>query len=288
MSARIRNRFSRSWLRVAAPRAWVLPIEAWNPNYVRYVSRVPKSQKKLSNFRRNSRFTHVLADVPRHYVEEYVAYLRKEYPDLASRMPEVAFVDQVGNPATFDVDGHQLSGNLIRYQKVTGDLRKLFGPSIPGRIVEIGVGFGGQFLVADHFLSFEDYVMVDLLPVLHLAEAVCEQFLVHNSYRCITCNQLPETERYDLVISNYAFSELPRSLQLRYLERVLCRSRRGYITMNAGTSDLPSEAGPMTIGDIVKKIPEATVIRDRESVDTSIVVWGNVGEIRGIEQVVGR
>jgi hypothetical protein len=55
---------------------------------------------------------------------------------------------------------------------------------------------------------------------------------------------------YDLVISNYAFSELPRDVQINYVKSVLAPSKRGYLTMNSGRSDWTGRsAGKLTLDE---------------------------------------
>ena len=41
-----------------------------------------------------------------------------------------------------------------------------------------------------------------------------------------------DIDNYDIVISNYAFTELPRSIQDIYLKKVILNSSNGYITYN--------------------------------------------------------
>jgi hypothetical protein len=56
-------------------------------------------------------------------------------------------------------------------------------------------------------------------------------------YRPTTLNRFDErAAKFELAISNYAFSELPKVLQLRYITKVLSRAERLYMTMNSGTS----------------------------------------------------
>jgi hypothetical protein len=50
--------------------------------------------------------------------------------------------------------------------------------------------------------------------------------------------QVPLLVHYDLVISNYAFSECSTELQRDYIERILSKSRNGYMICNQlGTFD---------------------------------------------------
>ncbi len=47
-----------------------------------------------------------------------------------------------------------------------------------------------------------------------------------------TINDLPENQDYDLIISNYAFSECTKTIQEIYLEKIINKSLRGYMTCN--------------------------------------------------------
>ena len=47
-------------------------------------------------------------------------------------------------------------------------------------------------------------------------------------------NDTKKINKIDLLINNYAFSELPKNLQIKYLEEVISKSTHGYMTMNSG------------------------------------------------------
>ena len=63
---------------------------------------------------------------------------------------------------------------------------------------------------------------------------------MNGAYEVTTLNeQLPCN--YDLVISNYAFSELPMLVQQAYIRKVLAYCTRGYLTMNTGIGGVRSK-----------------------------------------------
>ncbi len=70
-----------------------------------------------------------------------------------------------------------------------------------------------------------------------------------------------EPRDYDLVISNYAFSELPKKLQLAYIEKVLAKAKRGYLTMNSGLGNARS-IGKLDIDELKELLPEFTLIEE--------------------------
>ena len=78
---------------------------------------------------------------------------------------------------------------------------------------------------------------MDLNEVLELNVKYLENFILNSYYQCSTLNQLGSECNFDLVISNFAFSELPRALQIKYVEKVLSKSKRGYLVMNSGNDD---------------------------------------------------
>ena len=81
---------------------------------------------------------------------------------------------------------------------------------------------------------------------------------------------------WDVVISNYAFSELHRDLQLSYIERVIANSKSGYIIMNSGRSNITGRSeGKLRLDEIRNYIPNLQV---KEEVpltgpDNYIIYW---------------
>jgi hypothetical protein len=82
-----------------------------------------------------------------------------------------------------------------------------------------------------------------------------------------------ESRAYDLVVSNYAFTELPRSIQESYLQRVILRSSRGYITYNEIT---PPRFRSYKAEELLALIPRATRVKEEPLTHPKncIIVWG--------------
>ena len=82
------------------------------------------------------------------------------------------------------------------------------------------------------------------------------------------------SEDYDLVISNYAFSELRREVQDMYLEKIILRSKRGYITWNSISL---KNFGGYSVNELLAKIPGSIRIDERPLTDPDncIIIWGN-------------
>ena len=101
--------------------------------------------------------------------------------------------------------------------------------------------------------------------------------LLNGSFKTTTINE-EIAEEYDLVISNYAFSELPKSLQIKYIEKVLIKSKRGYITMNSGYGkDNLRSFKKMSIQEIRDHLPNTTLLKEEPLTYeyNYILIWGN-------------
>jgi hypothetical protein len=87
-----------------------------------------------------------------------------------------------------------------------------------------------------------------------------------------TLNELPPLD-YDLVISNYAFSELSRDLQKAYLDKVILRAKRGYMLCNQIT---PAGYGSYRPEDLLAAINDAKRLAEEPLTfeGNYLIVWG--------------
>lgn len=77
-----------------------------------------------------------------------------------------------------------------------------------------------------------------------------------------------------MFISNYAFSELSRQVQDMYLERVILKSKSGYIMWNGHGWGVDG----YTAEEILRMIPDSRVVLPAEPFpvpkEFAIIVWG--------------
>ena len=89
-------------------------------------------------------------------------------------------------------------------------------------------------VILDKILQIENYIYIDLIEVNQLIDKFVGNFDVNFSY---TFTSLQDKFKFDseldLVISNYAFSELPRNLQNLALDKVINNSKNGYMIINS-------------------------------------------------------
>lgn len=148
-----------------------------------------------------------------------------------------------------------------------GDLNNL-------KICEIGVGYGGQArIIFAKFPKVASYAFVDLQSVLNLSKKYLSNFSdISAKMDFYTLDNLGEND-YDLVISNYAFSELNRTIQELYLDKIINRSKHGYITYNEISGD---SLASYKIGEYQKIIHKDIKILEENPLThplNKIVVW---------------
>lgn len=209
--------------------------ESDDGRYVAFVSRAATDYQVFKNFKKNSTYRAILEHASQDEGLEYLKFVSQDSPALLAKVNAIKVNDEIGSPITYDYPPvGRISPSTLRYLKVASDLHKYFGENIGDSIAEIGVGYGGQCLTIDQLFHFQKYTLFDLSPVLDLVTRYLECHTLNGSYQCTTLNQLAIDAKFDLVISNYAFSELPSKLQRMYIKKVLSKCKKGYLTMNSG------------------------------------------------------
>jgi hypothetical protein len=181
---------------------------------------------------------------------------------------------EIGNPFIYPYKGlGKISPTQIRYAKVLQDLEILFGKLSNISIAEIGAGYGGQ---AAHILArfaVEKYSIYDLEWAGKLALKYLERSGIPvNSYPVLA--SVGEKKKFDLVISNYAFSELYRETQELYFENVIANSKAGYVIYNHIHSD-PTLS--LSAEEFAARIHGAEIFQEipKTFPGNVLVVWGH-------------
>ena len=254
--------------------------ESDNSFYLHAVRAATSEYKAFSTFKRDPHYRTVLEHVTRAEGQAYLDVLRKDAPDFLDDIEKFKINDLIGSPYVFSYPGIGTIGpTTLRYMKVASDLRKLFGADLGGNIAEIGVGYGGQMLVNDRAFSFRRCDLFDLAPVLSLVERYLESHVLNNAYHPTMLNQHLGGDAYDLVISNYAFSELPSQLERKYIEKVLSNAKRGYLTMNSGRADSRFTDNKLSVEELRELLPPFDILPEipLSCPGNYIIVWGHGG-----------
>jgi hypothetical protein len=252
--------------------------ESDNGLYLGAVKEAVRNYAAFTKFKRNPHYRAILEHVSPEQGQAYLEIIREQTPELLREIDKFKINDLVGSPFVHDYpDIGTISPTTLRYIKVASDLQKIFGDLPQARIAEIGVGYGGQCLVYDLVGRFSQYHLYDLPPVLELASQYLECHLLRGAYRTSTLNRNDGAESYDLVISNYAFSELPAALELRYIEKICSCSQRGYLTMNSGLEDSCFTKNKLSLDRLKQLLPPFEIMEEKPLTfrKNYIIVWGH-------------
>jgi hypothetical protein len=212
---------------------------------------------------------HVSIDEGHEYIEEI-----KKYGSWSENFTKVLVkLDKIGKPKKFKFKPYgTFSPTLLRYLKVYTDLMKNFGPLNNFHIVEIGVGFGGQASLINLLDQPLSYTFYDIPPVLELVQKYTKELNVPGKFTFMDGRD-PKSSNSDLVISNYAFSELNREIQDQYLKNVVLPAPRGYITWNNYSSDT---LGGYSLAELIRLIPNSEIHPEIPNTGerNAIIVWG--------------
>lgn len=153
-------------------------------------------------------------------------------PEYLQKLKNFQQNDRFGGPVTYSYGlMGDFSPTTLRYVHAAANVEKLFGSLDGKNIVEIGGGYGGQCLTLSKVCRWKNYTIVDSAGPLQLAKTYLTLHGVKNViYK--TKEELTGQEQYDLVISNFGFSECTRAVQQEYVEKLLLRAESGYLTCN--------------------------------------------------------
>lgn len=244
--------------------------------YLHIVCNAANKDESFEKFRSNREYRQILEHVSKVQGYEYLRKIQLEASKLKSVLSKVSFLNTCGAPLVYFYPRFGfLSPTTLRYIKVFEDLNRLF-PNIPKmRIAEIGGGFAGQAAVLRKLSGFESYTIYDL-PEVHLLQSkfLKANFLESNIF--YADGRLAPSGQFDLVISNYAISELRRELQETYFENVLKTSKCGYLTWNLISQ---KKLGGLNLNEVLEYIPSAMVSEESPLTDKGnvLITWGISG-----------
>jgi putative sugar O-methyltransferase len=252
-----------------------------NDWYIRSVESFLRYDKKFKKFKRSSAYREVLEHVTQDQALQYIGEIKETSPEMLSSnsLKSASMNDVVGSPIIFDFDKYgSYSGPTMRYLYVCAHIKALFEIDKIENIAEIGGGYGGQALVYNQMFKYNAYTIFDLEPVCRLVDKYLGNFYLTGGIRALDINKFPLGEKkFDLVISNYAFSELPKKLQEIYLNKVILNSKCGYMTMNTGY-DLKGfrRESRYNCSELLDMLPNSRVIEEKPLTGKKnyIIAWG--------------
>jgi putative sugar O-methyltransferase len=253
--------------------------ESDNGFYLNIIEKANNDFRIFQNFRSHPIFIEIYEHVSKSHGKEYLDCIIKNDKNLLDKMDKFLENDKIGNPKKYyykEID-KLISPTTLRYVKVASDIKKIFLDKIDN-IVEIGCGYGGQYLILDKLINIQNYLLVDLHEVTKFIEKYLECYILNSSYETKTINKISQKNSWDLVISNYAFSELPSETQLIYINKILLKSKNGYLTMNSGLDTSAFQKNHLSLKEITNLMPNIKIIPEEPLTckGNYIIVWGNI------------
>jgi len=272
---KIRNRLRIISHTVAHKKRNSTDSDSQNRFYVQSVKNINKYPRKFKKFRRIYDYREILEHVDYNLGNAYLSRIKMNENEILNFTDKFIENDKIGNPRRYNYAGiGMISPTTLRYISVATDLRRIFGKKGMDHVAEIGGGYGGQASILNKIDWFNQYSIYDLEDV---------QFLIKKFLKSQNMNNVlfpsiknPNESNYDLVISNYAFSELPKELQLVYMEKILLRSKNGYLIMNSGRSNRTHRSnGKMSLAEIKNFIPNLDILEENPITgpDNYVIFW---------------
>ena len=234
--------------------------------YRRCCWRAATDPSAFARFRRDPLYTQILEHVTPEIGAEAAAIALAQLPAYRDRLDQFRRNDAYGSPVSHRYgDLGIFSPTTLRYMKVLSDLELMFGDLAGLHVVEIGGGYGGQCRLILARFSLASYTIFDLPE----AGALTRTYLKALEIADVLINPPPTIDRpVDLVLSNYALSEVRRSMQEHYLESVVRTAPRGYMIWNeaalrrSARIRLPAGDRPYGADAFAAMIPGARIERD--------------------------
>lgn len=245
--------------------------------YVDQIKEMLNSREKFERFRRNYDYREILEHVDFKLGKKYLEQIILELPENWSETIALnKRNDLFGSPYVFNYSNIGLiSPTTLRYIWTAIDIHKTLIIEPQDSIVEVGIGYGGQSAVIERMYGIEQITVFDLPEVQDLARLYLSE--IGSTMEHVDGTKDSE-KNWDLLISNYAFSELPKKVQIWYLDNVLTKSRKGYMIMNSGRTNKSGRSeGKLSFEEIKEYIPNLEVKDEnpKSGPDNYVVFWKN-------------
>ena len=216
---------------------WAI-TESVEGNYLRACREASLSELEFARFKKNSSYQVILEHLSREDGEYYLSCIG-DSEILSSNLKAFSENDLYGGADVQEYAGVSLSPSTIKYIKNSLDILSLVGEGVHlGRIVEIGGGYGGLAKTLSVVLDFDEYISIDQPEANLLSEKYISKFPeLSAKFKTHSCYEYPKIDVVDLVISNYALSELDLESQYEYCDNIIVNSKFIYVTYNLIIAD---------------------------------------------------
>lgn len=197
--------------------------------YLKVCVEASENEEYFSTFKSNVDYKEVLEHLSYELGLEHLNLISKNNPNLLE-VGNFFDNDLYGSPETYFYGNKRISPTTLQYISVLSNLIDLYASLDSFQIVEIGAGYGGQCKIINDYFSTK-YTLIDFEECSSLQKKYLSNFSFANDFEFFNPENFP-TKTWNLVISNYALSEVSEEDQLDYVEKICLNSDHGYITAN--------------------------------------------------------
>lgn len=188
-------------------------------------------------FKRDTIYKEIFEPIQYEHGYDYLKLIRKNYPDLIAYWDKFAMNDSIGSPRIYFYTGlGYASPTTLRYAKIAGEIRELFGDLSGKSIVEVGSGYGGQCKILTDLFPISSYLLIDIPEAQVLAARYLAALDVKNVHLTTPDETSPQSS--DLFISNYSFGQCSRNTQEAYIKNYILKSSAGYMIINTAKENM--------------------------------------------------
>ena len=246
--------------------------------YVEQVRKLLGDEALLSNFRRKYDYREILEHVSFSLGKQYLDLIKYSMPDSYNQLLlENLINDSFGNPYRYKYSEKLcISPTTLRYIYTAIDIERTIGLGRNESVVEIGVGYGGQAAVLESLYKVSNYDAFDLPEVISLTNVYLKKINSRIRFDSRDIHRAQD-KVWDIVISNYAFSELNKDLQIRYLGSILSKTSRGYMIMNSGRLNASGRSNSkLSVNEIAEFLPTLRIKEENPLTgpDNYVIYWG--------------
>jgi putative sugar O-methyltransferase len=202
-----------------------------NNQYNSFCLDASKNDSIFSTFKQNPIYNEILEHLSFSLGHEYYEITKTYYPNAISQIEKIKINDSYGSPRLNNYYFGTYSATTLRYLKVAAELQHCFFDIKNYNILEIGGGYGGQAIVSKIVHDYKSWTIVDLPEVVELQKKYLNNFNYSDVQSMSYLDNYFEN-KYDLIISNYAFTECNRDVELDYINKVMSNNEKIYITAN--------------------------------------------------------
>jgi hypothetical protein len=202
-------------------------------NFENAIKEIVDNSGSFSTFKKNSHYNSVVGcDTMEDFAGLVLSdEIKTKYNQILGDLNKFRENDKFGTPIVYKTILGDFSPNTLRYMVVLGEIEEHFG-SLEGKdIIEIGSAYGGQCFIVSRRHKFNSYTLIDIPPAVELSKQYLSLFDDVGNVIYEDTNNIISKES-DLVISNFALTELNEAGWDFYIDTILSKTKNFYIITN--------------------------------------------------------